>query len=202
MIIPCHPIHQKRLVYIEIPKTGCTSLKMALIPFQGRTESPPENLVEMHKWFGYTHMHSVSQLLDQFQTIWSNYYRFTVVRHPIRRFESLYYDKIDPQNEHDINDFVRRHFLNTHWLHDSHGSRQVDLIGRDLSVYNYVGRTEAMEETASELSSILGKLDIPKLNQKAELVKNKQSLHPESIRQLVEIYRLDFKILGYSVSKQ
>lgn len=193
-VIPCHSIEMYRLVYVEVPKAGCTSVKYALAPYKKGYPWRSDDFEAMHRWFGYQHAAGLEDLARRFANRWRDYQKFTVVRHPIRRFESLYYQKIDPHGRRDINDFVAHLGDDNHWLWDTHGISQVSLIGTDLSQYDFVGRTEDMPEVERYLCRVLDDVQIPHLFRSS---RTREPLSQQTIDRLYAIYREDFDVLGY-----
>src|SRR3990172_2820060 len=118
MLLPCHPLPGERAVWLEVPKAGCTSLKVALADF--RKGDPPKNADEVHTWFGYSHV----ETLKGFDQRWRGWYRFTVVRSPITRFLSFFYGLNDDERPEDLNEFVLHGFEHNDWRYNIHAAAQ------------------------------------------------------------------------------
>lgn len=186
--IPCHPLEAIQAVYVEIPKAGCTSVKIALSAFKGG--SPDRDI---HSWFGYTTAHGVDELYRWFETRWRGFFKFTVVRQPIARFESFYYS-LPGATADEVSSFVLEDFSWSGWRTDIHAQPQTHLIGTELERFDFVGRTERMGEVEALLSKKFGRLRIPHANRsrtpRGELSKPARAF-------LRRVYRQDFEILGY-----
>ncbi len=195
--IPCHPLDRYRFVYVEVPKSGCTSVKHALCKAHLGTAWESDDFEELHSKFGYTDIENVVSLQEQFATTWKDYFKFTLVRCPIARFESLFYEKI--RHPAGINTFIIEHLTpDNSWLSNAHGTPQVNLIGADLEHYDYVSRTESMAEVGQVLSNLFGPLTLRQLNQSAQQA-DREPLSNEAILRLSRIYHQDFCLLGYDI---
>jgi hypothetical protein len=191
--IPCHPVESIGVVFVEVPKAGCTSVKWVLSPFKG---GPPREGTDVHQWFGYTHADSVGQLHEWLDTRWRGFFRFTVVRDPIARFRSFYYG-LQPWERGaygDINRYVLEEFDRDPWRWDIHAVPQTMLIGEELWRFDFVGRTEDMEAVRRELSLVVGQeIEMPHLNRSPAGPRPNE----RAMWRLREVYRADFEALGY-----
>jgi hypothetical protein len=183
-----HPIPEVRILYVEVPKAACSSMKRALAPFRYAAE-PPIDHEELHRWFGYT-VCEPSDFDEWRKTYWKGWFTFTVIRHPIDRFESLFYSKV---NVGPIDRWALR-FPNDYWASDDHGRPQVDVIGHDLSRFDLVGRVEDMDVVAKTLSEVTGSVvRVPHVNH------SPRGPHLSGVaRELIAtFYAEDFTSLGY-----
>lgn len=184
--VPVHPIRPS-LVYVEVPKAGCTSVKMMLAPLKG---GGPEPWEDIHQWFGYTHADDHHHLREWLRGRWADWFRFTVVRDPITRFESYFHGR---QVGGNINDFALNRLRD---VDDIHAARQTDLLGYDLSCYDFVGRLEEPELIEATVSEVLGmELTLPWLNRSRR--PKGSALTPKARRSVRAYYRADFELLGY-----
>lgn len=130
------------------------------------------------------------------------YESFTVIRDPIGRFLSFYnWGVIDNRCGFDrpveINAFVAdfKTYLNFSPKVSFHLSPQHLFIGRDLSFYNRIFRTENLIELGSYLSQRSGKeISVGKVNSSSTCV-GAHDLTPESRKRLAEIYKEDYALL-------
>lgn len=192
--IPCHPFDAAQVVYVEVPKAACTSIKWALSPVLG---GPPDDGDDIHHWTGYTHARDFGELQRWLATRWRGYFKFTVVRDPITRFESFYYDKLSAAERYamTIDEYVLAHFAADPRRLDIHAIPQTMLIG-DGSAFDFVGRVEAIAEVRQVLSDHLGWLvEIPHLNRSPV---DREPLGVPAMLHLADVYHDDFVALGYA----
>lgn len=183
--IPCHPIDGAGVVFVEVPKAGCTSVKLALATLKG---GPPEPDEDIHHWYSYTWAADVDELYRWFDTRWRHYFRFTVVRDPIARFESYYYSLV---GERGINSHV--HSLRTTRL-DIHAVPQAQLIGPEPERFDLVGRTEDMAAVQLALAIATGRIiSIPHANRSEPA---RRPITAKARARLDKIYRADFALLA------
>ena len=193
MQIPCHPIESERLVYVEVPKAGCTSIKWGLSPFVG---GPPEVEDEIHAWFGYTHARDRGELDRWLASRWKDHFRFTVVRDPIARFESFFYGTSGRPAWGDINRYVLEELATPAdpWRDDIHLVPQALIVG-DLSLYDHVGRTHTLNQTARAVSAYLGRrVTFGHLNRSTA---ERQELSRAARARLRALYRADYERFGF-----
>lgn len=186
--IPCHPVEAANLVYVEVPKAGCTSIKWALAAFKGEQ---PVKSTDIHHWFGYTHARDVAELNEWLTGRWGNMRRFTVVRNPVDRFLSFYYG-LQPAERGawgDVNRYVIEQLGVDAWAEDIHVVPQTLLLGTNLSCYDHVGHTEDMAATAAWLG-----VAVPH-HSRYEGVR--QPLTAAALKRLRSVYRTDYEVLGY-----
>lgn len=195
--IPLHPVAGIDVVYAEVPKAGCTSVKLALAPFRGGAPASDDNET-LHRWFGYSYARHVGEMQDWFATCWGGFYRFTVVRNPIARFESFYYEKVSDAQRAvygSIDRYVDKHFDADDWRWNAHTVPQTALIGTNLSVFDDVFRLERIHKLGIELTKRVGaKVTIPHANRSSV---PRKAMSPGTEEQLRDIYRADFEVLGY-----
>jgi len=185
-----HEIPEHRLLYVEVPKAGCSSIKISLRHFRGIHDMPVD-MDDFHERFGYKNIP-----LFSFEKILKTKYKaqgwkiFTVVRNPYDRFVSYYKDKVSSdQLGRYINKFSLRKYF-----HDTHVRPQHALIGTDLSVYDMIGTTENMTEVFAWLRNITGaSIDYTHQNKTSLDV----SLTQEQKDKIYSLYRKDFTLLGY-----
>ena len=163
---------ENKILYVEIPKAGCTSLKTELFfkPKYGLPK-PHENI---HRRLGYKKILNLSR--------YKNYFKFTVTRDPYARFLALFNAKLiinkvkytgnpiqkilDSNNIQNPNDLLT--FINKKvFMLNAHICPQYFLLPKNLHTLDFIGQIENMDEVNKVLSANLGKkIVIPHLNKK------------------------------------
>jgi hypothetical protein len=162
-------LQEVKLLYVEIPRAGCTTIKYELFWKRkyGELDSSHElqSILkrQMHDVLGYIHTETLEPYKD--------YFKFTVVRDPYTRFISGFYGFLhnarnsfisktmgiqDYPDEifSDPNTFlcnVNKEILNR----NPHTALQTYLLPGDLNVLDYIGRLENMAEVENTLSHVL-----------------------------------------------
>ena len=149
---PCHPVEAAGLVFVGVPKVATTSIKWALAAFR-EGGAPPSQDIDIHRWFGYTEARSLDELFEWLTTRWKRLFSFTVVRNPADRFASFYYGlpEGDRAKYANINAYLRT-MTPARLESNIHTTPQTDLVGNDLSRFDFVGRMENMNEVQATLS--------------------------------------------------
>ena len=174
-----------RLAYVPVPKAASTSILSALAEFTG---SPAERRIHSRK-LEVTRNATVhdGSMWDPSQRLLrkghderarilqsDDWFRFTVVREPVRRMWSAWVSKVlvrdprfvmsfgndlfpaPPSSSSDVLEGFRRFVaglpVRTDW-HDVHWTSQVELIGIPEIPYALVGRTEAIRDVEAVVNS-------------------------------------------------
>ncbi|MBW2998102.1 glycosyltransferase [Candidatus Woesearchaeota archaeon] len=185
-----HEFPKEKVLYIEVPKAGCTSIKYSLKEFKG--DWTKKAFKKIHNWYGYEHI-KTKDLKKEFMSKYKDWTKFTVVRNPYQRFISLFKDK-NKVKEKDFKKYVKT-FKKNKRFEEHHGCPQTNIVGKDLSIFDFVGRTENMDEVFKFLSKTFNKKIQPiKLNKNSE----PKVLMTKNLRkQIYELFKEDFKILEY-----
>lgn len=175
--------HDKRLVYLSIPKNACSMLKLNFVMNTGHRDAYLASGAGIH---GFCDTLTAAPLARE-QIMSPDYFRFVVLRDPLLRILSAYLDKFvrkrharsreirvrqmtdtiraaqsiagipyDPGRSISFEEFVR--FLSTAEDTDfnMHWMPQSRSVGTDLSVFNHVGRVERLDETLHMLERKFG----------------------------------------------
>ena len=138
--------HDLKCVFLEVPKTGSTSIRRIL----GEPDKPHMDIREYKKKFFHERIDAKNPLSRIVQHIsakkeWQNYFKFGFVRNPWDRTVSLYLRKegIQMANKMDFAEFVRwiqyssdtcihpsQHKNQIDWFLDENGKIAVDFIGK------------------------------------------------------------------------
>lgn len=158
-----------KYLYVEIPRAGCTTIKYELFlkPKYGELDPTHEiqNILiqQMHDVLDYIHTDTLAQYKD--------YFKFTVVRDPFKRFMSGFYGFL--YNNKDafisktmgISDYPEEIFLDPNaFLHNvnkdilnknPHTALQTFLLPKNLDELDYIGQLENIEDVERKLSQVL-----------------------------------------------
>jgi hypothetical protein len=183
-------LDELRLVYVPVPKAGSTALLWALAPlaglgredFLGSRKLEVTRALTVHDTsvWGDEHLLENRSAREQEQVLTApGWFRFTVVRDPVRRLWSAWTEKVlcrnprfvklygseewfpgPPGSSGDVVEAFRQfvHALpgrGDDW-HDPHWSSQAALISEGVVEYGHVGRTERLDETVALLRDHVG----------------------------------------------
>jgi tetratricopeptide (TPR) repeat protein len=172
----------RKLVYCSIPKNGCTLLKLNMVMNSPAREDYLGSGLTVHD---YAKKITAEEWPEGAFTS-AEYFRFVVLRDPLRRLLSAYLNRIvrsrkdlepfdklqisrtvrdaqarlgiphDPARSISFEEFVRYVSTAQDVELDKHWMRQVDLVGDDLSVFAHVGKVERIEDTLDILATRFG----------------------------------------------
>lgn len=194
--VPCHIYGAARIVFIEVPKAGNTSIKRALAPLNGRAQD--RDWHDIHKLTGYVYA-TEGELREHLQLRWKDWSVFAMTRHPYDRFRSFWQGAIgrnamDKVGLLDPNLWVQARIDDPFWL-DFHAIPQSRLIV-EPSLYDHIGKVEDMDATGRWLSEVSGqKIRIPHANQSGS--QHVPLLDDRTKAILRELYRADFEMFGF-----
>lgn len=160
--------NEKQLLYLEIPKAGITTIKYELFlkPLLG-DDMPLAVYEKLHEILRFRQTRTLEPFKD--------YFKFTVLRDPYKRFLSAYFwgihkkyrsypplckslgiDDWPDEILNDPNKFL--HHINKEILNrDRHTCLQSLLLPKDLNELDYIGRLEDMVDVERTLSQVLYK---------------------------------------------
>jgi hypothetical protein len=198
---------EKKVAWVVVPKAACTTIKWALHSLRGEYERPSRTKGKdkaFHDWFGYNHV-ELPELTEKLRSLKADgWTTFTVVRDPYQRFCSLYANILRRKEwkgpaRASIEEFAR-HFHECGWPTNVHGCPQTDLIGTDLSLYDFVGRMEDMPSVFAFLRETFGIEDMPeeRLNASPAL----EGLRVAEKRLLLPFFEKDYEVLPYEPSTE
>lgn len=222
-----HPLLSDEVVYLEIPKSGCTTIKyilqaseLARLGRRDQLEGITEDLGRVHER-GLSPLPLLSALgyaTGNFVLTSSSIFRFTVAQNPYSRVLSAYLDKIQPGEgyfydlvaakvaEEDGKDVTFSKFLSviqnceTSEM-DIHWRPQVALVYPELIEYTHIGR---FEELSHSLNTLLDRISpalrpiVPEPTKRTMADSLLVEFFGPAERQIVEkVYEKDFEAFGY-----
>lgn len=212
--------HKNRCIFIHIPKTGGTSIEATICPrgnelygFEDQHGNYIKNFngVKMltdNKTLKLTCLQHLSahQIKNRYNSnIWSDYYKFTVVRNPWDLIVSHYSyiiqtNRLDILKRHDLNincsfnDFVQKvnHPLQINYITDTAGELMVDHIYR-------------FEDIQQSFDNICDKIGIPRqklIHKNKSKHKHYTEYYDDVTREIVaQKYVRDIEFFGYTFKK-
>jgi len=193
-----HEDLERKLLYVEIPRAGCSSIKYELFfkPKFGKEST----LKDIHEKVGYKWTKSLREYRD--------FFKFSVIRDPFERFMSMFYGPIrgdtgekgwycknigieDWPIEYfsDPNTFI--HYIDKDILNRNHHTAlQTYLLPADLSELDYIGHIEDMKGVQAKLSEKTGEIILfPQINK----TNRNYYRHPVNMERFYEIFLEDYK---------
>ena len=173
-----------RLAYMALPKAGCSSVKEVLARLDPAVTLPPEEAVDVNTWHG---IYPTRRFRPHRWEAYAGYWRFCVVRDPVRRLMSVYTNRVlqfeDTMNSRrlrvgrpDLPDLPRDPDPDTFFANldgycrasssiKHHALGAWLFLGRDLTRYDRVYRTEEMGALAWDLGLLTrSKVAMPRRN--------------------------------------
>jgi len=198
--------------FVDIPRTGSTSLKLALAEHFGsefgKSYVREDNRLTEKVIPDHTTAMRAQQILSP--ELWKRLFTFTIVRNPWQRFHSLFRYRIANQeipNEFSFIEYLRllerkntRHPYSPFALPLFYRP-MCDFIfdGKDNQLVNYIGRFEEMSPVVAKLQEKLG-IDLAPV-QKAEVLSQpgdyRQTYTPEGVEIIARSYRDDIERFNY-----
>ena len=189
--------HEKKLIFIHIPKTAGTSIYKSL---------GVKNISYQNKFLGHKRIENYK---EQYKKYWDAYLKFTVVRNPIDRFISAYkYNKMKesfwhsinseklPKNEHyeicnslSINEYVSYLFKNSrnHKLHTLPQMWFIENKHKKIEV-DYIVKYENLNEDLKKIGvNLTEKLNVSTINDVNSIL-----LTRKSKELLYRMYEVDY----------
>lgn len=177
-------IDAHKLAYMALPKAGCSSVKEALARLDPSVELPKRKNVTLYTWHD---LYPTSRFRQHRFKRYADFWRFCVVRDPVRRLLSVYTNRVLQFGDLRKSTKLR---VGPDWLADiprdpspdeffqnlavykrasssvKHHSIDAWLfLGRDFGVYNKVYRTEGLDQLAYDLSLLTRQpVEMPRRN--------------------------------------
>ncbi|MDJ0553842.1 MAG: tetratricopeptide repeat protein [Microcoleaceae cyanobacterium MO_207.B10] len=202
------------LAYLPIPKCASTTLKYVFYSLKMHKEysQPIENIHNF--WSSRSHVFQNLQSLD-------DYFKFTIIRDPIKRFLSCYKNRVlhhknlwlksvrgklenaGLKSEPNINYFVENleNYLKSSDAIVHHASPQSQYLGEDLSIYDLICPIENLENLQQIIFQKANvEIELPQLQTGGPKITLKD-LTEKSLKKLIEFYAADYQLLEdfYSV---
>lgn len=215
------PLPDHNVVYVKNPKAGCSTIMVWLDRIHtGELDREFTNIHRQHR------LPSIADVGRNrvLQMVRGEAYRFTFVRHPVRRFESVYADKLASSSVHRTQAFRRRvqrtlevpedpqsiptfeEFLTAveqqdpvaemdpHWR-----PQHINLMHPDVT-YDHVGRLESFDADMMKVRDESGLPDVPYRTRNASSGRRGASVfdgRPDLVTRVEQLYATDMELYGY-----
>lgn len=193
--IPCHIYGAAKLVFVEVPKAGNTSIKRALAHLNGWEYD--RDHPDIHKLTGYAYA-TEGELRGHLEERWREWSTFAMVRHPYDRFRSFWQGAIGRNalagvGLLDVNVWVQARIDDPFWQ-DFHAIPQSRIIV-DPSLYDHIGRVDDMAATEAWLTEVAGhEVTIPHANRSG----SEGIVLDDRTKAIIrELYRADFEMFAF-----
>ena len=211
-----------KYVYVEVPKSGCGTMKATLGGLEAARKGPglvkrvqdaPHNRINATPFVKPFQL--PSDMLEEVFTS-SSYQRFTVVRDPAARVLSGYLEKIGQglkQSEPIVAtlgirapDITLTQFLDVIGAQqsreqDPHWRRQADHLGWGVVQYDDAIHLEKLDESWDRVGDLTGIMDLRETfyckNSTGASAKVDEYFTPELREKVRSIYQRDYEVLGY-----
>lgn len=210
--------HSNRFIFVQIPKTGCSSIQSVLQPHA-------EPVLQGRKWWGtpqHKHVTLEEQQRQSGRTMFEQYYKFAFVRNPYSWLVSNYFfcGGIHVPYHRDKRELMRlsetpslvKHWLKDHksittfkqwlkWYVEHVRGTQLEMIcdSTGLVAVDFVGKLETIDQDFDQVCDKLGlaRVRLPHVNRTKH--KHYMEYYDHECRDIVqEHYAKDLECFGYT----
>lgn len=216
MVRYLRPVPEHGIIYVKNPKAGCSTIMVWLDRLH--TGEYDAELSDVHREHRLPTVRDVGRSTVA-RMLSGTAYRFSFVRHPLRRFESVYWDKIvdnlnwrknvpaalgldlDPDATVSFEQFLRIveqqdpvREMNPHWR-----PQHINLL-HPLITYDHIGRLEDFAADLEHIREAAGLPHVPFEVRNASRHTTADSVYdgrPDLVRRVEQLYTTDFELYGY-----
>ena len=202
--------HDKKLIFIHIPKTGGSAISQAMGIDIGVADNLSQNnfkdcIFYEDKWWLPLHL-PARAIKELYPEVYFNYHKFTVIRNPYYRLLSAYFDKVKLDCPYNIifDNLNPDHFAEWVWkikegeIVNEHVRLQTDYFEfgvTEIIRYEYLKKAWADFSSDYNFPKILPRvnesnLELPTSEYFAEI-------YTDTIKTINTIYAKDFELLNY-----
>lgn len=210
------PLPDRDLIYVKNPKAASSTLVVWLDRLH--TGDYSSDLRRMHREHHLPRIEEVGRR-QVLKMLSGSAYRFSFVRHPLRRFESVYWDKlvnsrqwrvraatalglpVDPDRPVTFEQFLGAveqqdpvAEMDPHWR-----PQHVNLL-HPLVSYDHIGKLETFVTDFERICDEAGLPQVPVEARSVSPRKSKESVYdgrPDLVRRVETLYARDFELYGY-----
>ena len=203
--------HKYKLLYLPVPKSGCTTTKRLLWYMDSGIKPPADGIHIAHVTQLFQKYGSIIKTLDK-----ENYYKFCVIRDPVDRFISAYNHRVLVKGEIKDNSKVQnlpslpnqptfRQFLDNIKEYGSvvpvikhHVDSLCEFLGEDPTIYDRIYKlSEINTELIPMLESKCGhSLELDMTINKSPHVIKREELPMNLIERIKNLYAKDYEVYG------
>ena len=216
MAVVCHK-HQ--LLYVPVPKNACSSIKSLMFELENGFKFSPvdqdgKKITSIHQVY-FSHKFSFERVKSLVPE-WRSYFKFCVVRDPLRRFVSAYRNRVlfhgelseralaasrisssmllpNPPIEYFVEHLSLYRIASWSMMH--HTDPQVDFLGDWLDFYDYICPFEELSVLSDQLSLRIGRAISLERLQDGGPPLDVSTLRPATKKQLYQYYEKDYLAL-------
>jgi Sulfotransferase family len=211
-----HPLPEHGLIYVKNPKAGCSTVLAWLDRLH--TGDLDREFTNIHKEHRLPTIREVGRR-RVVRMLSGEAYRFSFVRDPLRRFESVYWDKLvrsadwrvramtmlgitaDPDSQVSFEQFLGAveqqdpvSEMDPHWR-----PQHVNLL-HPLVSYDYVGRLESFDSDLERIREEARLPNIPVAVRNVSAKRGTDSVYdgrPDLVNRVERLFATDFELYGY-----
>lgn len=200
-------VEKNKIAYFPMPKCASSTIKSVFYKLQ-----TGENTINAHPHYNNPFFKTQNQKIENY----SDYFKFAVIRDPIKRFLSYFYKNIIGDRSlfgpyggdrcvlgldclPNINYFIDRldDYIYTFIDVRHHTLCQSAYLGESLECYDFICKLEDFGSLAQKIDELIGSsLEFPTLmKSKENIAKSFPSLSLNSLKKLINYYQKDYKLL-------
>jgi hypothetical protein len=209
------PLPERGLIYVKNPKAGSSTMMLWL--HRLHTGDPTSDLQLMHREHQLPRVRDVGRR-QVVAMLRGSAYRFSFVRHPVRRLESVYWAKMvrshgyrlraaralgfdaTPDTVLSFETFLAALERQDPLMMDAHWRPQHLNLLHPLVTYDRIGRLESFDADLARICEEAGLPPVPVQSKNVSPRKRPDSVYdgrPDLVRRVEDLYAKDFELYGY-----
>ena len=205
-------VHAHKIAYMALPKAGCSTVKAALAQVDPKAKLPPADKIDVHTWHA---LYPPRRFRPHRWAQYPDYWRFAVVRDPVRRLMSVYTNRVvEMQDLHNCRSILRGQvdlpkdpdpdFFFSHLKAYMKASSIIrhHVLGAELFLgpkpmkFDRVYKTEELGTFAEDLSRITGQpVDLPHENRSDQRLRL-DDLKYGTVRAIRDLLETEYRYLS------
>ncbi|MCH2209855.1 MAG: sulfotransferase family protein [Fuerstiella sp.] len=203
----------KKFLFCHLLRTGGTSIKRALKPYSSQPERFMENRIlralgiRINHWTAYErkwfrgHTSAGIAKCNMPSDVWSDLFRFTIVRNPFDRMVSLYHHLPRHKSGRGVRDLTFHEFVNTWSRRPEFQQKPLITDENGKLLVDFVGHFESLREDFRYICQKIGlEADLEHANASPRQRDYRDYYTPELISVVQEVFSDDLESFGYQFS--